>query len=241
MPKKLLDGFFTGACSGNQCNGPRMQVLAVHRGGAWKEPAAGSHTSRGARRSPLTDPKVDRFIVEVSGVRPVPNSSALLHPAKFQMVIHRQSIKNKPGLAEFTGHFLNPDRQRGPFPGTTDGALRIRARQLPGGRVALEEYYVTRKATEFVDAFATSVKPLSAGSKLFNMGRGLFQRTLPGKMLKPLADTGMNMAKGMMDTTVKHTAGRSVWRQVAKYHTEYWENTMFRNLLGGRQGSGQGQ
>jgi hypothetical protein len=234
ITRKLMEGFFTGACAGGSCNGPRMRILAVQRGGTWHQPRPGDHTSQGAKRSPLTDPSVERFIVKVSGVRPVPNTSAVLHPASFQMVIERRSIKHGPNLAEFTGHFLNPDRQRGPFPGTTDGALRIRARRLADGRVSLEEYYVTRKATQFLDAFSTSVKPLATGSRLYQLGRNLMGRTVPGKVMGAFADQGAKMAKGMMDTTVKHTMGQEIWRQVARYHTSYWEDVMFRNLLRSR-------
>lgn len=231
IASKLLDGFFCGAVRGKTASGPQMRVIAVQRKGTWTELTGKDHTAVGARKSPLTDKANQRVIVEVRGVKPVPAAGPLLRPATFQMVIERGSIKQGQNFAEFTGHFLNPGKQRGPFPGTTDGALRIRARRNTNGSVSLEEYYVTRSATQFVAPMANSVRPMALGSSLFNMGRSLFNMTPPGKMIKPLTDRGMKMAKGMTDATVGQVAGKTMFRQVAKYHTDYWERVMFTNLL----------
>ncbi len=230
ISRRLLDGFFCGACAGPKRNGPRMKVLAVKRSGEWNEPGAGTHSTLGALKSPLNDAKVDQFIVEVAGVRPVPHSSSLMHPANFKMVIHRSSIKAGKDFAEFTGHFLNPDKLRGPFPGTTDGALRVRARKNRDGTVGLEEYYITKGATEYLEPISRSVKPMSLGKSLFKLGRGMLEKTPPGAMFKPMADLGIKMGRSMADRAMHHTMGKTVFSQVARLHTGYWEDVMFKNL-----------
>ncbi len=230
IASRLLDGFFCGACAGKKGNGPRMKVVALKKGGKWIEPGTRAHGRLGALKSPLTDKAADKIIVEVAGVRPVPNSDAVLAPAKFQMVIHRSSIKAGKDLAEFTGHFLNPDKLRGPFPGTTDGALRVRARRNGDGSISLEEFYVTRGASEFVEPMARSVKPMATGRRLFNMGRSLLEKTPAGFMMKPVTSLSIRAARGMADTALRHTAGKQVFSQVAKLHTGYWEDVMFKNL-----------
>jgi len=230
IARRLMDGFFCGACVGKDGSGPRIKVVAEKRGGKWREPGAGAHGKLGALKSPLTDAGVEQVIVQVAGVRPVPGTKAVLNSATFQMVIHRDSIKASKDRAEFTGHFLNPGKTRGPFPGTTDGALRVRASRNKDGSVSLQEYYITRSATEYLEPMARSVKPMALGKRLFNMGRGLLEKTPPGAMMKPMTNLGLKVSRSVADTALHHTVGKQVFSQVAKLHTGYWEDVMFKNL-----------
>lgn len=228
----FLDGFFTGGCFGKAGNGPRARLIAAERNGVWTEAAPGESSASAVRASPFADPAITRFIVALEGVRPTNAPEALVPPSGMAMVVDKRSAVRSPERAEFTCHFLNPQGTQGPFPGTTDGAVRFRAsRERPGGPTTVEGYYLTRAATQYLDPLTGTVRPLKAMKSAMEAGRALFEATPLGWMTRPFTRGMTALAEGVTDKVIGATG--MVWDSVATLHARYYREVLFPNVLGG--------
>lgn len=201
LSRLLVDGYLTGRAAGCKRNGPAMTVTAVKRGENWEAPG-------GARSNPFSDPAVGRCILKVENVRPVPVGGSLLRPASFYLTVDKRSIVAGRDRAEFTVHFVNPENRSGPIPGQMDGAVRYRAVRNGDGTVTMEGYYVNRAAKEYLHAISDFIPPakiMETALSFIPFGRSAAE--------KSIAATG------------------AVRLAVAAFHSQYYRNVLFPNLL----------
>ncbi|GEM_PF-2909288 len=226
----VLDGFFCGGSAGTRINGPRAKLLATEKNGTWSEAPDNSSSEKGLRKSPFKDPKVSRFICEMSGVKPFQAAGDLLPPASFKCVVDTGSAVRSRDKCEFTLHFLNPDGTMGPFPGTADGAVRYRATRNSDGTVTMEGYYVNRAAREYMGALTDSMPLGKEGKKLFSLGNSLFNMTPVGMITAPFTSAMGRAMESVADSTIGATG--MVREAVTTLHAKFYRTVLFPNLLG---------
>ncbi|MBI2267543.1 MAG: hypothetical protein HYU64_20635 [Armatimonadetes bacterium] len=232
----FLDGFFCGKAAGPGGNGPRMKLLAVERNGVWEEVPEKDNTDFAALSSPFADSTIGRFIVHVYDVHPISSKIGEIFPGgSFTGIVdNRQTIRG-PDRSEFTIHFLNPDKTRGPFPGTTDGAVRFRASRNSDGGATLEGYYVTREATQFLDNISDFVPGMKTGKAFFSLGHSLYKLSPMGILTGGLTDGMMEAGESLADAAIGSTS--AVRKAVAAFHARYYRTVLFPNLAGVQSGA----
>ncbi|MDQ7821256.1 MAG: hypothetical protein RDV48_00540 [Candidatus Eremiobacteraeota bacterium] len=226
----LLDGIFCGGSAGKTNNGPTAAILAVEREGRWEEIPRHDHTAAGAKKSPFQDPSITRVIVKMDGVKPLQSLGAVLPAGTFEAVVDTRQTIHGENKSELTLHFLNPDKRSGPFPGTTEGAVRFRASRNADDSVTIEGYYVTRAAREYIDHLTDFVPLAKTGKSLFSLGRSLYRLTPMGFITSPLSDALGRTMEGITDKAIG-TLGFTR-PAVAALHSSYYRTVLFPNLLG---------
>ncbi|MBI5496159.1 MAG: hypothetical protein HY904_14145 [Deltaproteobacteria bacterium] len=222
---RFLHGFFAGAARGGG-NGPTTEVLAVKRADGW------ARTAPGARFDPFADLSVEKFVARIGDVRVLKPLDGLVPPGGMDLVVERSSVRERPDQVEFTAHFLNPDRKSGPFPGTTDGAVRFRCTRHDDGSATMEGFYLTREPTQFAEHIAGFVPPMRLGRAMLSLGADLVART-PMALFGRFMEGAMHAADTAMDTAASVThADDAVRRGVGKLHAMYYRETLFPNLAG---------
>lgn len=228
---RFFTSFFTGGASGSKSDGPKMELLMTDRGNGWQAAGPYANAARAMCHNPLADPTLQRFVVRISDVRVAPGSGTLMPAGGMDGVVDLGSLKRSTDSCEFTLHFLNPDRQQGPFPGTTDGAVRFRCSRQPDGSALVEGYYVTRAATNLVGPMSNFVPPVSMSKALLSKGRELASGTpfaLFGAVLGGMA----SVAESAGDAVARAIGGDEGMRlAVSKLHAGFYRSVLFPNLI----------
>ena len=227
----FFNSFFTGGASGSKNDGPAMRLLMTDRGDGWQAAGDDANKARSMRDNPLADPSLQRFVVRISDVRVAPGSGTLMPAGGMDGVVDLGSLKRSQDSCEFTLHFLNPDRQQGPFPGTTDGAVRFRCTRQPDGSATVEGYYVTRAATDLLGPMSNFVPPVSMSKALLSKGRDLVKGT-PMALFGAVLSGMVSMAESAGDAMARAVGGGEAARlAVSKLHAGFYRSVLFPNVI----------
>jgi hypothetical protein len=224
----FLHGFFTGKAAGPRGDDLRARLVSTRRAGTWSLAAGSDNTAIGLARSPFADPTIEAVVIHLDNVRPAGHAPGLKAGA-MDLYIDMTSVVRHPEHAEFTVHFLNPDDREGPVPGTTDGAVRFRARRLANGSASVEGYYVTAAAREYLDPLSDFTTPVARAKDAARLGMKLWNATPVGWLTRPVTDLTLRTMTSAADHAIAATG--AVQGAVATLHARYYREVLFPNLM----------